>query len=304
MLTVILAVDVFKVGDAGTGVFNSAIGVGGVIGALVAGALVLRRRLGPPLIVGAVLMMVGLIALGQVQAFSLALVAIALAAGSSLLLEIISTTLLQRIAPDEIRGRAIGLMETTSVTAYAAGSFVLPVFGASNPGLVLTASGVVMLIAGVISVVLLGKYAVQEPSVVPAARRIADVGLFAGLPPGRLETAMRAATVRDAKQGEVIIRQGDEADFFYIIDEGRVVVTQTAQADGPARVLREMGAGEVFGEIGLLSGVPRTATVTAATDVRMAVLDGKDFLELVSAGPGLSYSLLDLHRGGFQPAEG
>ena len=65
-----------------------------------------------------------------------------------------------------------------------------------------------------------------------------------------------------------------------------------------------MTAGEVFGEIGLLSAVPRTATVTAATDVRLAVLDKNAFLELVSAGPGLTYSLLDLHRGGIQPAEG
>ncbi len=46
VLTVVLAVDVFQVGDAGTGLLNSAIGVGGVVGALVAGALVLRRRPG------------------------------------------------------------------------------------------------------------------------------------------------------------------------------------------------------------------------------------------------------------------
>ncbi len=177
-------------------------------------------------------MMIGLIALGQVQAFGLARWWRSPSPpAASLLLEIISTTLLQRVAPDQIRGRTIGMMETTSVTAYAAGSFVLPVFGASQPGA--RAHRVwasFMLITGVISVVLLGRWAVQEPSIVPAARRIADVGLFAGLPPARLETAMRAATVRDAKQGEVIIRQGDEADFFYIIDEGRVVVTQTARA--------------------------------------------------------------------------
>jgi len=102
----------------------------------------------------------------------------------------------------------------------------------------------------------------------------------------------------------VIIRQGDEADFFYIIDEVRFIVTQLPAGGGAARVLREMTAGEVFGEIGLLSAVPRTATVTAATDVRLAVLDKNAFLELVSAGPGLTYSLLDLHRGGIQPAEG
>ena len=58
-------------------------------------------------------------------------------------------------------------------------------------------------------------------------RRIADVDLFAGLPPASLETAMRAATVRDVAAGTIIIRQGDEADYFYVIDQGRVEVTQT-----------------------------------------------------------------------------
>jgi CRP-like cAMP-binding protein len=64
-----------------------------------------------------------------------------------------------------------------------------------------------------------------------------------------------------------------------------------------------MGAGEVFGEIGLLTGVPRTATVTAITKVTVVVLDKRAFLALVNEGPGLTYTLLDLHRGGIQPVE-
>jgi hypothetical protein len=194
-------------------------------------------------------------------------------------------------------------METTAVAAYSAGSFVLPVFGATEPALVLAVSGAIILVTGIVSVVLLGRYAVQEPTVAPAARRLADVGLFAGLPPARLEQAMSSATVRDYPAKAIIIRQGDEADFFYVMDSGRVEVTQTAGGGGQERVLREMGAGEVFGEIGLLTGVPRTATVTAVTDVRVAALPKRAFLELVSEGPGLTYRLLDLHRGGIQPAE-
>ena len=304
VITVVLAVDVYHVGEAGTGILNSAIGVGGVIGALVSSALVLRRRLGPPLLAGAALLAVGLVVLGQVDTFTLALLGMAVAAGGALLLEIVSTTLLQRIVPDEIRGRTIGIMETTSVTTYAAGSFVIPVLGATQPALVLMACAVIVVLGGVGTVLLLGQYAVQEPLIARPVRRIADVSLFAGLPPARLETAMRAATVREAKQSEVIIRQGDEADFFYVIDDGRVEVTQVPAGGGASRVLREMGVGEVFGEIGLLTGVPRTATVTAATSIRLVALPKDAFLELVSAGPGLTFSLLDLHRGGIQQAEG
>ena len=68
--------------------------------------------------------------------------------------------------------------------------------------------------------------------------------------------------------GEVIIRQGDPADNFYVIADGRWRSPRAAAPDGAVdkRVLRQMAAGEFFGEIGLLSRVPRTATVTAVTD--------------------------------------
>jgi CRP-like cAMP-binding protein len=58
-----------------------------------------------------------------------------------------------------------------------------------------------------------------------------------------------------------------------------------------------MGPDELFGEIGLLTGAPRSATVTAATDADLLTLDGADFLALVGSGPGLTSRLLDLHRG-------
>jgi MFS family permease len=297
VMTVILAFDVFGVGDAGTGLLNSAVGVGGIVGAVVAGALVLRRRLGPPLAVGALVVGLSVAALGQLEAFSLALVAMAIASAGSLLVEIVTTTLFQRIVPDAIRGRALGTMETVSVLAYAAGSFVLPVAGAGQPGAVLLGSGIAMGVAGVLTTLLLGRYALQEPAIDPARRRLAEVDLFAGLPPARLEAAMRAAVVVDVPAGEVVIRQGDAADRFYVIAEGEVEVTQVGSAGGAPVVLRRLGSGDFFGEFGLLSGVPRTATVTALTDLRLAALDREPFLELVSAGPGLTYRLLDVHRG-------
>lgn len=296
VITVILAVDVFGVGEAGTGLLNSAVGVGGIVGAVIAGALVLRRRLGPPLLVGALGLGAGIALLGQVGDFALALAAMALASAGALLLEITATTLLQRIVPDSVRGRTLGVMETVTVTAYAAGAFVVPVLAASQPAVVLLACGAIMAVAGVLSVLLLGRWAVQEPTIDPIVRLLADVTMFAGLPPARMEAAMRSARVRKVTAGEIVIRQGDEADLFYVIAEGTFEVTQAADQGAP-RALRKMGAKEFFGEIGLLSGIPRTATVTALTDGTLISLPGAAFLELVAAGPGLTYTLLDLHRG-------
>ncbi len=296
VITVILAVDVFSVGEAGTGLLNSAVGVGGIVGAVVAGALVLRRRLSVPLLGGALALAAGMALLGLVGSFSLALVMIAIASAGALLLEIAATTLLQRIVPDNVRGRTIGGMETLTVTAYAIGAFVVPVLAASQPAAVLVGCGIIMAVSGVISVVLLGRFGVQEPQFDPTIRQLADIQMFAGLPPARIETALRAATVRKVRPGEVIIRQDDPADNFYVIVDGRVEVTQSTPG-GETRVLRQMAQGEFFGEIGLLSRVPRTATVTAVTDGTLISLPGGAFLELVSAGSGLTYRLLDLHRG-------
>ena len=299
VITVVLAVDVFGVGEAGTGLLNSAIGVGGVVGAVVAGALVLRRRLGPPLLAGALVLGLGVAVLGGINSFAVALGALVVASGGALLLEIVATTLLQRFVPDAVRGRVLGVMETVSVTAYAAGSFLIPVLGGSNPGLVLIASGVMMGICGVGAVALVGRHAVRELTTDPEANILADVDIFAGLPPARLEAAMRAARVLPMRPGQLIIRQGDEADLFYVVAEGEVEVTQRDEraGGGAKRVLRRLGRGGFFGEIGLISGVPRTATVTAVSGGKLVSLDKEAFLEIVTAGPGLTYSLLNLHRG-------
>ena len=296
VITVILAVDILAVGEEGTGLLNSAIGVGGVIGAVIAGGLVLRRRLGPPLLAGAIGLAAGLALLGIFRDFSLALGAMVVASAGTLLLEIVNTTLLQRIVPDAVRGRTLGVIHTVSVSAYALGALVLPIAAAGEPTAVLVGSGIFVAVSGVVAVVLLGKYAIQEPVIDPAIRRLADVAMFAGLPPARLETAMRAARVGRVKAGEVVIRQGEPADNFYTIAAGAVEVSQVAEG-GESRVLRRMGATEFFGEIGLLSGVPRTATVTVVEDGTLISLPGAAFLELVSGGPGLTYQLLNLHRG-------
>ena len=297
VITVILAVDVFRVDEAsGTGLLNSAIGIGGIVGALVAGALVLRRRLAAPLLIGAAALALGLAVLGAapVSAFGVALVAMAVTAAGALLVEIVNTTLLQRIVPDAVRGRTLGAMETVSISAYAAGSLVMPLLAAAAPAAVLVVSAVVVAGAAVVSVVLLGQYAIQRP-VDDVRRMLADVPLFAGLPPARIETAMSRAQIRNMTPGEVIIRQGAEADDFYVIGRGTVEVTQ-ADAHGQTRTLREMTAGDFFGEIGLLSRVPRTATVTAVSDGVLVALGKQAFFDLVEEGPGLTYRLLDLHR--------
>lgn len=298
VLTVVIAVDVLGQGDAATGYLNAAVGVGGMLGAIASGVLVLGRRLGPPLLAGGIVLGIGLIVLGPSGNLLPALVAMAVAAAGSLLVDVVSTTLFQRTVPDEIRGRTLGMLNTVSVTAYAAGSLLLPVGAALFTVVpVLIGAGMLMVVATIVGVLLIGPAAVRASPLTPEQERFARLGAFSGLPAGRLEAAAGKGQEVVVAPGTVVIRQGDAADRFYLILEGSFDVTQLRDGVAHPVQLRRMGHDEVFGEIGLISGIPRTATVTAATVGRLLALEGHVFLELVAAGPGASMRFLDLHRG-------
>ena len=294
VMTVILSIDVLGAGEAGTGYLNAAFGVGGVVAGVAGGAL-LARRLRVPLVLGGLIGGIGLAWLGLSEALVPAMFAIGIAVAGLLLLEIVNTTLIQRIVPDRLRGRAVGVLQTSSSLLYALGSLVMPIL-ASEIGVapVLIASAVITVLGAGAALVLAEPEA--EPGPLSAAQlRLLEHPIFAGLPPGRLEGAARRMVEVPVTAGTEVVRQGAPADRFYLVDAGRLRVSQSH--DGAPVALRVLGPGDVFGEIGLLERTPRTATVTALDDGNLLALDGRSFLELVGSGPGLSTRLLDLYRG-------
>jgi MFS family permease len=303
VLTVVIAVTSLGAGDAGTGFLNAGIGVGGLVGALLAGVFVLRPSLVGVLAGGSIVLAAGLAALGIAGSMALAVGTIAVASAGALLVEVTSTTILQRAIPDEIRGRTLGILATASTLAFAAGSFALPVLAdALGIGTVLAATGAAVAVAGIIGAALAAPAARRSPESVAATRfaGLARLTLFSGVPVPTLEAVATRLAPVTTRAGEVVVRQGDPADRFYLIAAGTFEVTRREPGQPADRApvrLRTMTTGEVFGEIGLLRATARTATVTAATDGTLLALDGASFLELVNAGPGLAPRLLDLRRG-------
>ncbi|HEY7737434.1 MAG TPA: MFS transporter [Candidatus Limnocylindria bacterium] len=302
VLTVVIAIEVLGAGDAGTGWLNAAIGLGGLIGALLAGPMTLRRRLDIPLAVGGVTLGVGIILVGQSAVLLAAIAAMAVATAGMLVLEIVATTIFQREVPDAILGRTIGAMDTVTVAAYAVGAFLAPVLSAViGPVAVLLGFGIAMVAAAIVGTLVVGRSA--APPLDPGIERFVRLPLFDGLSPASLEQAANHLARLRVTPGEVVVRQGDPADRFFHILDGRFEVTQTKDPGSAPRFLRTLGPDEVFGEIGLLDGVPRTATVTATGEGSLLALDGPRFLELVAAGPGLTSRLLDVHRGALVRSE-
>lgn len=297
VLTVVIAVDVLGAGEAGAGYLNAATGVGGVLAGLAAGSL-LTRRLAVPLLIGGAVTAAGLVWLAFTADLATAMLAVGVGVAGALLLDVVNTTLVQRLVPDRMRGRAMGVLQTSSALFFAAGSLLLPILAdAMGVTPVVVGSGAAVAAAVAVALAFMGRAATTAEQLDPARARIVALPIFAGLPPGRLESAARAMQAVPVRSGETVVRQGEAADRFYVIDDGSFAVTQEAPDSGEVVWLRQLVSGDVFGEIGLLQRSPRTATVTATRDGRLLAMDGSDFLELVGSGPGLGTRLLDLYRG-------
>lgn len=299
VITVILAIDVLKAGEEANGYLNAAIGIGGLLGAIGAGGLVLRRGLGLPLLVGAVVTGLGTVALGAASSLPFALVTIGVAAAGALIIDVVATTIFQRLVPDELRGRGVGILMAVTTLTGAAGAFLLPILLTTfGPFESLGASGIAAIVLTVVGLAMIGTAADRAPTPYEATiARVITLPLFAGVPASRLETAMRKVVELPVTAGQSVIQQGDPADRFYIIESGTFTVSQ-AQAPGAEPVpLRQLGADQVFGELGLLNRTPRTATVTADTDGLLLALGRDDFLTLVGASGPLRGRLLGLYGG-------
>ena len=113
--------------------------------------------------------------------------------------------------------------------------------------------------------------------------------LLAGLSSTQLEDIGRRLKPARFRQGEIIIREGDPGEEMFFIESGRVQVIRGYGAE--AYVLAELGAGDLFGEMALLSGNARSATVVALSDLDLWTMAQGDFDDLVTMYPNLALAL-------------
>jgi formylglycine-generating enzyme required for sulfatase activity/CRP-like cAMP-binding protein/chromosome segregation ATPase len=111
--------------------------------------------------------------------------------------------------------------------------------------------------------------------------RILQSEAFIRIPPAVIQRLIISMQPYPVHAGDVVIRQGDEGDFFYSIHKGRCAVTRRESPDGKDLLLSELSAGDFFGEESLLSAGARNASITMLTDGMLMRLGKKDFVELL-----------------------
>jgi len=125
------------------------------------------------------------------------------------------------------------------------------------------------------------------------ADTLAMMPLFRSLDRERLLRLVSRASEHVFTAGNAVIRQGETANHVFVVLSGLVrVVQSTFESPLVGQVLAEIGYGEVFGELAMLTDQPRTATVVAVEHTRCLALDPDDFMQVLQRSPDLAMGLL------------
>jgi MFS family permease len=202
-----------------------------------------------------------------------------LGVGNSIV-DVAGLTLLQRTVADHVLARVLGVLEGLALAGVAVGAAIGPLL-TSRFGIrvALVVTGAVLPTAAVAMWGRLRRIDRDVEGPGEAFALLHRLPFFEPLPLPTVEYLASHSIPVQVAAGGVLMRQGDPGDRFYVIAEGKADVS----ADG--RSVAMLGPGDYVGEIALLRDVPRTATVTAAEDLRLFALEGPDFVAAVTGHP-------------------
>jgi MFS family permease len=274
VLIVVAAFQVLDGGAAEVGYLTAAIGVGGLAGALWAMALE-GRRLAVPFGIALVFWGAPLMLIAPRPELVAAVFLLAVVGAANSVEDVAAFTLLQRIVPDDILTRVLGVVWGLAMGGVAIGSIAAPAIADAigpRPAFVVVGSILPLLtLATYRRLVEIDRTA----SPAPELELIEQVPMFAPLSVAAKERVAANLVPISVTAGELIIRAGDPGDRFYIVEDGEFQI----DADGVETTAHKA---DYFGEIALLHDVPRTATVRAAVDSRLFALQRHDFLAAVT----------------------
>jgi MFS family permease len=297
VLLLVAATDLLDMGRGGYGALTAALGVGSVAALVVANRTASAQGTTALLAVGVLAAGVPLALVAAVRTPALAMVLVAVCGLGCVIADVLILATMQRVVPADQLARVFGILEALLVGAVVLGSTMaawLVSFAGIRPALVVVGAAVPVVAVATLPRLLRGE---REEALDLAALR-PTIDLLAALPLLRaasrtsIEALARASTETAVPAGVAAVTQGEHPDDFFAIVAGEFAVWK-ADGTGPPVVVNALRQGEGFGEIGLLQGIPRTASVVATTDARVLRVPGSAFLRAV--GPGAV-------RGGVGPA--
>ena len=277
VLIVVAALELLDLGEAGVGFLNSAVGVGGLLGALGAFALISRQRLASDFGIGLVLWGIPIALIGVFPDPPAALILLGIVGVGNTIVDVAALTLLQRTVPDEILTRVFGVVQSVFVGTTGLGAILAPL-AIEVVGIrwAMIATGALL---PLLAALLWRRITALDAEALAPLRELEllhSIPLFRPLPATTLEELASSLVPVRATPGTELVREGEMGDRFYVIASGEVDVTAQGQP------VRTQGPGDHFGEIALLRDVPRTATVTAKTEVELYALERDEFLGAVT----------------------
>jgi len=279
---VLVATDRLGMSPSGVGLLGAAIGVGGLVVAPFTARLGSGPSAGLLLAGSGVLLGVPLALLAVVSNSTVALILLLFEGAGGIGFEVLFITLLQRVTPERSLARVFGLQDSITAVAQLAGSLAAPLLIA---GFELETSlwigGGVMVATAVVLASPLHRLAKRADAerlrYAPITERLRRLGIFGDAPQAALERLARAAGHRTVHAGQEVFREGDDADDLFVIVGGTAVVSRESHGE-----LNRLGVDDWFGEVGLLHGAPRNATVSAADELELLSIPGSIFLDAVT----------------------
>jgi MFS family permease len=277
-LNVLIVVTAFRVLDANAGAvgyMTAAVGVGGLIGALA--ALTLEgRRLAVAFGVALVFWGLPIVLMAPSPFLATALLLLAVVGAANSIEDVAAFTLLQRIVPDDVLTRVLGLLWGLAMGGVALGSIAAPaVVELVGPRAALVVIGVILPVLALLAWRRLAEIDRCAPGPAAELALIDSVPMLTPLSLAAKEHLATTLVAVSVAAGDVVIRAGDPGDRFYIVADGELEITVD-------RLHVTARAGDHFGEIALLRDVARTATVRAVVDSRLFALERGDFLAAVT----------------------